>query len=229
MRTCCFCIDLPLAARAVALTETTLAVPCIVSGVASLNVADLAAGLLLFVSAWLLFDGVFMERRSFVNGWLLITTLKVIVCLMAGAVCVLVAFDSDYVKALIDDEEEATAQNATEIKSKFIDEKGARKMQEEIWRLYKDQLTGLLGAKDGTKLFFFVYAIFFFAAAFAYLYFFAAVFSFSRTLSGHQEPQTPIVEKKKKAKSPLPKYFDDFERPHKKKKSKKSNLDEVYI
>ena len=126
MRTCCFCIDLETAARAVALTEVVLAVPCIVSGVASLSVPSLATGMLLFVSAWVLFDGVFLNRGSIINGWLVITVGKVLVCLIAGSLCVLVAWDAEYIlgqlnirdaEAIVDD-----SNNATTIikKSKFL-------------------------------------------------------------------------------------------------------------
>ena len=97
MKTCCFCIDLATASRAIALTEMVLAVPCIVSGVASLSITSLAAGMLLFVSAWVLFDGVFLHRSSIVNGWLVITLGKVLVCLISGILCVLVGWDTDYI------------------------------------------------------------------------------------------------------------------------------------
>ena len=49
---CCFCVDLPTATKAIALSEAVLALPCLLRGMAAMSVTSLAVGLMLFVSAW---------------------------------------------------------------------------------------------------------------------------------------------------------------------------------
>ena len=77
MDKCCFCVNVELGSHCVALIELTLALPLVIHGLATLNLPIGAIGLLLTVSAWVIFDGVYLGRKSLLTGWLAITVLKI--------------------------------------------------------------------------------------------------------------------------------------------------------